>query len=278
MRTWLVTGASRGFGRTISDEALRRGDRVVAAARTLDHLDDLVAANPERVLPVAMDVTDDAAVRTAVDKAAGWTGTIDVLVNNAGYGIHGAVEEVDADETAKIFDVNVFGLLRVTRAILPIMRKQRSGHIVNISSLAGLVGGAGSGIYASTKFAVEGLSEAMMHEVRPLGIRVTLIEPGPFRTDFNGSSIQIARAKIADYDATAGERGIALRAASGKQPGDPKRVAEIICDVVESSEPPLHLPLGNPAVERVGKKLAALNKELNKWEPVSRSADFGAAG
>jgi NAD(P)-dependent dehydrogenase (short-subunit alcohol dehydrogenase family) len=273
MRTWLVTGASSGFGRTISEEALRRGERVVATARKPQDVEDFRSRYPETALPLRLDVTDQASIEQAVEQAQAWGGTIDVLINNAGYGVHGAIEEVSDEETRQIYDVNVFGLLRVTRAVLPVMRRQDSGQVVNLSSMGGLMAGEGSGIYASTKFAVEGISEALHAEVAPLGIRVIVIEPGPFRTDFNSRSIQIAQTTLADYADTAGQRSAALRASSGKQPGDPDKAARIVCDLVAMDEPPFRLLLGNPAVDRVRPKLSAVLEEIAKWEELSRSAD-----
>ena len=273
MQTWLVTGASSGFGRTISEEALRRGERVAVTARNPEDVADFRERYPETALPVRLDVTDGASIAQAVERTSAWAGTLDVVVNNAGYGVHGAIEEVSDEETRQIFDVNVFGLLRVTRAVLPLMRQQGRGHVVNLSSMGGLVAGAGSGVYAATKFAVEGISEALRAEVAPLGIRVTVSEPGPFRTDFNGRSIQVARASLPAYADTAGRRSAALRSSSGKQPGNPDKAARILCDIVASAEPPFHLLLGNAAVDRVRPKLTALMEEIARWEEVSRSAD-----
>jgi NAD(P)-dependent dehydrogenase (short-subunit alcohol dehydrogenase family) len=273
MRTWLITGASSGFGRAIANEALRRGERVVATARRPPDIDDFRLRHPETALPLRLDVTDPANVAEAVAQAAAWAGTLDVLVNNAGYGVHGAIEEVADDEARAVLDVNLFGLLRVTRAVLPVMRRQGSGHIVNIGSMGGLVAGAGSGVYAATKFALEGLSEALRDEVAPLGIAVTVVEPGPFRTDFNGRSIQVAATSLPAYAETAGRRSAALRANSGKQPGDPDKAARIICDLVAAPEPPFHLLLGNAAVDRVRPKLEALLAEIARSEALSRSAD-----
>jgi NAD(P)-dependent dehydrogenase (short-subunit alcohol dehydrogenase family) len=274
MATWLVTGASRGFGRSICEQALGRGHRVVATARSTTSLDPLADAFPNRLLSLPLDVTDSASIAAAVEQTLAWSPSIGVLVNNAGSGIHGAIEEVSEEETAALFDANVFGLLRVTRAVLPVMRRQHSGHIINLSSAAGFVAGAGSGIYASTKFAVEGLSEALAAEVGPLGIKVTLIEPGSFRTDFNGSSIRIAAREIQDYAETAGKRARALRESSGRQPGDPGKVAEAICNIAGTEKPPLHLVLGNTGIDRVRAKLAVVDAELTQWESVSRSTDY----
>lgn len=273
MKTWLITGASSGLGRAIAEEALRGGERVVATARRPADVEDLRGRYPETALAMALDVTDQGSVNGAVEQAIAWAGAIDVLVNNAGYGVHGAIEEVSDEEVRHLYDVNVFGLLTITRAVLPIMRRQRSGHVINISSVGGLVAGEGSGTYCSTKFAVEGISEALRAEVAPLGIRVTAIEPGPFRTDFNGRSIKIAATSIPDYAETAGRRSAALRAASGRQPGDPDKAARIICEIAASPEPPLHLLLGNPAVDRARPKLQGLLAEIDRWETISRSAD-----
>jgi NAD(P)-dependent dehydrogenase (short-subunit alcohol dehydrogenase family) len=274
MRTWLITGASRGLGRAIAEEVLARGENVIAAIRSVADLDDLAAKFPETLLTVAMDATDGASMSNAVDSALKKWPVIDILINNAGTGMHGAIEEVSHEETQRTFEINVFGLLRMTRTVLPIMRRQGSGHIINISSVAGLVAAPGTGIYAATKFAVEGASESLAHELTPLGIQVTLIEPGPFRTDFYGSSFKKAKTTIADYALTAGKRSSTLREGSGQQPGDPRKAAKAICDIGGSPDAPLRLLLGNVAVDLVKDRYAARKAEQDKWVDVSRATDF----
>src|ERR1700722_3247153 len=202
-RTWFITGASTGFGRMLAEEVLKSGGKVIATARNLDQVNDLEAKYPQTAKALALDVTDTGQVDSAVTQAFAQFGQVDVLVNNAGYGVAGAIEEVSEAEFMPMFETNVFGLLRVTRTFLPHLRKQRSGHIINLSSIGGLIGGPGVGMYNASKFAVEGLSEALAAELAPLGIHVTVIEPGPFRTDFLGRSGVVAKTKIADYDKTA---------------------------------------------------------------------------
>lgn len=274
MKTWLITGASRGFGRAIAKEVLVRGENVVAAVRTVSDLADLAGEFPETLLTVSMDATDGDSMDSVVADALKKWPVIDVLINNAGTGMHGAIEEVSHEETQQTFEINVFGLLRMTRTVLPVMRRQGFGHIVNISSVAGLVAAPGTGIYAATKFAVEGATESMAHELARLGIQVTLIEPGPFRTDFYGSSFRKANTTIEDYALTAGKRSSTLRQGSGQQPGDPRKAAKAICDIGGSPNAPLRLLLGNVAVDLVKEKFAARQAEQKKWEEVSRATDF----
>ena len=273
-KVWFITGASTGFGRLLAEEVLKRGDQVVATARKLDKVKDLEAKYPGDALAVALDVTDAAQVDTAVNQALAKFGRVDVLVNNAGYGVAGAIEEVSEGELMPMYETNVFGLLRVTRALLPQLRRQRSGHILNLSSIGGLTAGPGWGLYQSTKFAVEGLSEALAQEVAPLGIRVTIIEPGPFRTDFLGRSGVEAKTKIPDYESTAGNARRYMSEQDGKQPGDPLKVVEAMIQVVESEDPPLRLLLGAGALKRVRQKLEMWQREMAAWERVTVGADF----
>ncbi len=273
---WFITGTSQGFGRELVRAALERGDSVVATSR---HPDKVAAAFPQasdRLLAVSMDLRDQAQISAAVDSTIARFGRIDVLVNNAGYGLLGAVEEATDTEVAQVFETNVFGLLRVTRSVLPHMRKQKSGHIVNLSSIGGLIGIPGFGIYNATKFAVEGLSEALFHEVSPLGLRVTLVEPGPFRTDFLGGSLAVAGQVFADYESTSGQTRKAATTRNGAQPGDPVRAADAIVTVVTSENPPLHLPLGADAYQRAGKKLDAMRGDMEKWRELILATDFPA--
>jgi NADP-dependent 3-hydroxy acid dehydrogenase YdfG len=273
-RTWFITGASTGFGRTLAEEVLKAGGKVVATARNRDRVADLETKYPQRAKALALDVTDAGQVDSGVTQAFAQFGQVDVLVNNAGYGVAGAIEEVSEAEYMPMFETNIFGLLRVTRAFLPHLRKQRSGHILNLSSIGGLVASPGMGYYNATKFAVEGLSEALAAEVAPLGIRVTIVEPGPFRTDFLGRSGVVAKARIADYDATAGNMRKYFAENDGKQKGDPLRAVHAMMQVVESPNPPLRLLLGRSALERLRGKLATWEREIAEWEKVTLGADF----
>jgi NAD(P)-dependent dehydrogenase (short-subunit alcohol dehydrogenase family) len=276
MRTWFITGASRGFGALIASCALSNGDRVVATARNARSVAERLGERPE-LLAVALDVTDEAQARSAVKAAVERFGSIDVLVNNAGYGLLGAVEEATAAEVEAIYRTNVFGLLAVTRAVLPQMRRQRSGRILNFSSIGGYAGSPGFGIYCSTKFAVEGLTEALAAETRPLGIHVTAIEPGYFRTDFlDGSSLAVSPNRIADYDATAGAvRGHAAEV-NHEQPGDPAKLAAVLVKFVEAPDPPVRLPLGSDTVARIEAEDAATAALLARWRTISVSTDFAS--
>jgi NAD(P)-dependent dehydrogenase (short-subunit alcohol dehydrogenase family) len=273
-RTWFITGASTGFGRVLAEEVLKAGGKVVATARNHDKVADLEAKYPQRAKALALDVTDAGQVESAVTQAFARFGQVDVLVNNAGYGVAGAIEEVSEAEYMPMFETNVFGLLRVTRAFLPHLRKQRSGHILNVSSVGGLVASPGMGYYNASKFAVEGLSEALAAEVAPLGIRVTIIEPGPFRTDFLGRSGVVATIRIADYDATAGNMRKYFVENDGKQKGDPLRAVHAMMQVVESPDAPLRLLLGANALQRVRGKLGNWEREIAEWEKVTVGADF----
>lgn len=273
-RTWFITGASTGFGRLLAEEVLKSGGKVVATARKPEQVADLEKQYPDRARALKLDVTDAAQIDAAVAEGTAHFGKIDVLVNNAGYGVAGAIEEVSEAEFMPMFETNVFGLIRVTRAFLPQLRKQRSGHILNLSSIGGLVATPGIGYYHATKFAVEGLTEALAAELAPLGIRVTLIEPGPFRTDFLGRSGVVAAERIADYDNTAGNMRKYFAEQDGKQPGDPVRAVHAMIAVVESPNPPLRLLLGASALQRVRAKLDAWQKEIAAWETTTIGADF----
>jgi NAD(P)-dependent dehydrogenase (short-subunit alcohol dehydrogenase family) len=273
-RVWFITGASTGFGRLLAEEVLKSGGKVVATARKLDKVADFEERYPKTAKALALDVTDAGQVDSAVTQAFAEFGQVDVLVNNAGYGVAGAIEEVSEDEFMPMFETNVFGLLKVTRAFLPHLRKQRSGHILNLSSIGGLIGGQGIGMYNATKFAVEGLSEALAAELAPLGIRVTVIEPGPFRTDFLGRSGVIAKNRIADYDKTAANMRRYFEENDGKQAGDPVKAVQAMIQVVESPDPPLHLLLGRSAMQRFRGKLDSWQREIAAWEQVTVGADF----
>jgi len=273
-RVWFITGASTGFGRLLAEQVLAAGERAVATARKPEQIAELSTKNPDNCLTVALDVTEDSAIEAAVDAAIQKFGRIDVLVNNAGYGLAGAIEEATEDEYMPVFETNVFGLIRVTRAVLPHLRKQRSGHIVNLSSIGGLIGSPGWGYYNASKFAVEGFSEALAAEVAPLGIHVTIVEPGPFRTDFLGRSGVEAKLRIADYDATAGKTRQYFHDQAGKQAGDPAKAAAAIIKAVDAIDPPKHLVLGKLAFDRLNTRLEHWKQELDAWRDLSLGADF----
>lgn len=275
-RTWFITGASTGFGRLLAEELLKRGERVAATARDRAKVADLEEKFPGQARAFALDVTRPAQIETVAREAIEAFGHIDVLVNNAGYGVNGAIEEVSEDEFEPMFQTNLYGLIRTTRAFLPHFRQRRSGHIFNLSSIGGLIAMPGWGFYNTTKFAVEGFSEALAAEMKPLGVHVTLIEPGAFRTDFLGRSGKLAQRELPDYDKTAGRARVYLRTQAGKQPGDPQKAVEAIIAVADAPEPPLRLLLGKAALSRLRDKLAAWQKEIAAWESVTTGADFPA--
>lgn len=276
MKTWFITGASRGFGARIAALALEKGDNVVATARNLKAVTESLGDHPN-LLAVALDVTDEEQGRAAAAAAVKRFGGIDVLLNNAGFGLLGAVEEATAEEVERVYRTNVFGLLAVTRAVLPYMRAKRSGRILNISSIGGYRGSAGFGVYSSTKFAVEGLSEALHHELEPLGVKVTVVEPGYFRTDFlDSSSLSVSHSRIDDYSQTAGAvRARAIDLNHG-QPGDPDKLAKVLVDFTDAPNPPVRLPLGSDTVAAIEAKHAADAAILKEWRAVSVSTDFNA--
>jgi len=269
---WLITGCSTGFGRELAKQVIALGYRTVATARDPEALAEL--AGTGEVLPFKLDVTDQEQVDSAVAAAETRFGRIDVLVNNAGIGYFGSVEESEETEVRRMFEINFFGLSRMVHAVLPGMRKRRNGFIVNLSSVAGLRSFPSLGYYNASKFAVEGLSEALWQEVEPLGIKVMLVEPSGFRTDWAGRSANESKRQIADYAATAGAWRREIRADSGKQPGDPVRAAQAIIEAVGSAKPPHHLLLGNDSYEGATAKLKELATEFAAWEAVSREADF----
>jgi len=273
-RVWFITGTSTGFGRLLAEEVLKSGGKVIATARDRHKIADLVDQYPSTAKAFALDVTNPGQIQSVAAEAITHFGRIDVLVNNAGYGIAGAIEEATEAEYMPVFNTNVFGLINVTRAFLPQFRKQRSGNILNLSSIAGLSGGAGWGFYNTTKFAVEGFSEALAAELAPLGIHVTVIEPGPFRTDFLGRSGVEAALRIPDYDVSAGKAREYMNTQSGKQAGDPLRAVQAMIAVVESPNPPLHLILGAIALKRFRSKLDQWNQDIAAWEPTTLGADF----
>lgn len=273
-RTWLITGCSSGLGQCLAQAVAERGDQLVATARDPESLRELAQRFPETMRACALDVTRPETAQAAVALATQAFGGLDVLVNNAGYGLYGAIEEATPDEYRPMFEANVFGLIEVTRAALPTLRERRGGRIVNLSSGAGIAGAAGSGYYNATKFAVEGLSEALAQEMAPFGVRVVIVEPGPFRTAFLGRSITVAKRRIGDYDETAGQRRAYRDSNDGKQAGDPAKAVAVILKAVDSEDPPLHLPLGPVAYGTADRKLAAFRKDIDAWRQVAIATDF----
>lgn len=272
-QVWFITGASRGFGRALVEDLLQRGDKVVATMRKTENIS--FHTSSENLLILPLDVTDEMQSKEAAKKAVDYFGRIDVLVNNAGFGVMGAIEEITDIEARKTYDTNVFGLLNVTRAVLPYLRKERSGHIMNISSVGGLVGLSAWGIYGSTKFAVEGISEALSHEVAHLGIKVTSVAPGFFRTDFlDDSSLDTAPTQIADYNESVGQVRVAMKETNHNQPGDPIKAAKVMIDVAKTEHPPLHLMLGSDTLEYTKTKIEALVADMEDWKTYSESTDL----
>lgn len=271
---WFITGCSTGFGRDLVTLLLGQGYSVVATARDVTKITDLVEGHQEHALALALDVTDQDAIGHAVKQAEEKFGRIDVLVNNAGYGYFAAIEEGEDPAVRTMFDTNVFGLIDMTKAVLPGMRARRSGMVVNLSSIAGLRAFPGSGYYSATKHAVEAVSEALAQEGAPLGIKVLLVEPGPFRTDFAGRSLIRSKVVIEDYDSTVHARLRMMQGYSGTQKGDPVRAAQAIIDVVASANPPLRLVLGEMALDGARQKLDMLRTDFDTWEETTRGADF----
>ncbi|MFT3934777.1 MAG: oxidoreductase [Chitinophagaceae bacterium] len=272
-KVWFITGCSTGFGRELSQQVLKLGYRAVVTARNTADIKDIVAAYPDTSLALPLDVTNPAQIKEAVKTAMDKFEQINVLVNNAGIGYFGAIEESEEAEVRRMFEINFFGLANTTKEILPIMRKQRSGHIINISSVGGLVAFPAVGFYNATKFAVTGYSEALAKETQPLGIKVTVVAPSGFRTDWAGRSANNSKIVIEDYAATAGANKDNIRGYSGNQPGDPVKAAEAIIKVSEAANPPLRLLLGVGALKGARNKLAELAKDYDAWEDVTVGAD-----
>ncbi len=273
-KVWLITGCSTGFGRELAKQLLEKGERVVVTARDASKVRDLVEINEKNALAVALDVTDVLQVKAAVEKAEARFGRIDVLVNNAGFGYFGSIEESEEREVRAMFEANFWGLSAMTRAVLPLMRKRRSGTIVNISSIGGFVGNPGVGYYNATKFAVNGFSEALKKEVEPLGIKVLLVQPSGFRTDWAGRSANDAPATILDYRETADKNKETIRGYSGKQDGDPIRAARAIIDAVERKDSPFNLLLGKAALRGARLKLENLEKDFDANAEITEAVDF----
>jgi len=273
-KVWLITGCSTGFGRELATLVLKLGYKAGVAARKTDDVTDIVQSYPDQALALKLDVTKPDEIQAAVEQVKQKFGRVDVLVNNAGIGYFGAIEESEEAEVRRMFEINFFGLANVTKAVLPIMRAQRSGHVINIASIGGLVAFPAVGFYNATKFAVDGYSEALAKETAHLGIKVTVIAPSGFRTDWAGRSANNSPVVIEDYAQTAGANKNNIRGYSGKQPGDPKRAAEAIVKVVESANPPMRLLLGVAALRGARNKLEQLKKDFDAWEETTVGADF----
>ncbi len=271
---WFITGCSTGFGRELAELVVARGWKAVVTARDKSRVADLVKGHEADVLAVSLDVTDASQIEAATKAATDKFGRIDVLVNNAGYGYQAAIEEGEDNEIRAQFDANVFGLFAMTRAVLPVMRAQRSGHIINITSVAGFIGFAGSAYYSASKHAVEGWSDALAKEVEPLGMHVTCVEPGPFRTDWAGRSLKQTPNKIKDYAETAGARLKGTSDGSGKQAGDPRRAGELMIEITQAKNPPHQLVLGAWGVGAVDKRLTSMRQEFDAWRDRGAATDY----
>jgi short-subunit dehydrogenase len=271
--TFLITGASQGLGLIIVKQLLSAGKKVIATTRNADNFPAEIKAHANLEV-ISLDLTDETSVATMIGEIGLKGAGIDVLINNAGFGFAGAIEEAQDDEVAKVIELNLLATIRMTRLVLPLMRERRKGHIINISSNAGLVSSAGFGIYNASKYAVEGFSEALLLEVDSLGIQVTLVEPGAFRTNFLDSSLAVSRIAIDDYEPTAGLFKNRLNANNGSQPGDPVKAAQAIISLSEMENPPLRLLLGQDAYNRVTAKLKAVSLEIENMKQVTLSTDF----
>jgi NAD(P)-dependent dehydrogenase (short-subunit alcohol dehydrogenase family) len=274
---WLITGVSSGFGRALARAALDRGDRVCGTVRGDAARAAFEALAPGRAIGLLLDVTDAAAIAPAIAAAERATGGIDRLVNNAGYGIAGAIEETGLDQVRGLFEVNVFGAIAMIQAILPAMRARRAGHIINITSVSGLAPWSGTGIYGASKYALECVGQTLAQEVAPLGIHVMNVAPGGFRTDFAGRSLATAERRIADYDGGAHQAELTLTGNSGNEKGDPTRAAAAILRASDDPRPPLHLLLGADALHYVEDKMVGLAKDIAQWRDVSLSTGMAPA-
>lgn len=272
-KVWLITGCSTGFGRALALETLAQGCKVGVCARNTQDVQDIIDKYPQTAIALKLDVTVNDEILSATEAVQKKFGTVDVLVNNAGIGYFGAIEESEEEEVRRMFDINVFGLANMTKAVLPLMRKQRSGTIVNIASIGGLVGFPGVGFYNATKFAVDGLSESLSKELAPLGIKVLIVAPSGFRTDWAGRSAKNSKIEIEDYTTTAGANKTTIRGYSGNQPGDPVKAAKAIVEAVNSSTPPLRLLLGAGALKGARNKLTELQRDFDAWESTTLGAD-----
>ena len=273
-QAWLITGCSTGIGREIARTALEAGHRVAVTARNADAVADLAATAPDRTIALALDVTDRDQIRAAVEAAEQRFGAIDVLVNSAGYGYMAALEEGEDEEVRRLFDTNYFGVVDMIKATLPGMRARRSGHIINISSMTGLVANPPNVYYSSTKFALEALTEALSKEVASLGIKVSAVEPGGFRTDWATRSMREASTPIEDYAETVGARKDLIKAFAEHLPGDPRRIADAVLMIAGLDDPPLHLLLGHDVLNAFREKLAELSASVDRWEDVTKDVNF----
>ena len=271
---WFITGSSTGFGRSLVTAALEAGEQVAATARKPEQLDDLLALYPAALRTFALDVTDAAQVREVVSEAADVFGRLDVIVNNAGYGLIGALEESGDAQVARNVETNLIGPIHVMQAALPFLRAQKSGHVINMSAVAAFSNHPGFSVYGGAKAGLDAVSDALRDETRPLGIKVTVVVPGPFRTDFIGRSLEKASAHVEDYDKTSGKFGAYLQKIDGAQPGDPDAAARAIVQMVQEGKAPSRLFLGKYAVETARKKMAAIERDLAEWEMVSLGTDF----
>ena len=272
-KNWFITGVSTGFGRELSKAALARGDKVVGTLRKQEQFAEFEALAPGRAIAVQADVTNPAQVTASVARAIEVLGHVDVLVNNAGYGLFGSIEQLTEEQIDQQFAVNTFGAIRVTRALLPHLRERRAGKILQISSVAGQTGAAGLGIYNASKWALEGFSEALSYEVRKLGIHVVLIEPGAFRTDWAGRSMDRVE-PLPDYAGTVGRVAAYLDQGNGKQPGDPKKAAAFMLEIADMDTPPLRIPFGADSYDSIKQKLTRQLSELTAWEQKAKSLSF----
>lgn len=266
-RVWFITGSSTGFGRELAEQALAKGYKVAATARKTETIEDLVEKYPETARAIRLDVTNAEDIKTSVAKAVEEFGKIDVLVNNAGYGLGGGIEEPSEEQIRRQFETNVFGVIAVMREVLPIMREQKSGHILNLSSIGGFRSGPSIGYYTATKFALEALSESLAKELEHLGIKVTIVEPGGFRTDFAGRSFDLPENRITDYITS--ERIDKMSEYDGNQPGDPVKAVAAMIQIVEAENPPLRLPLGADAVNGMEEKMESVKQNIEEWREVA---------
>ena len=273
-RIWLITGVSGGLGRALAKEAAMQGEIVYGTLRKPEQIAAFNELVPGKTFGIQLDVNNHEQIKSVIEQIITQSGRIDILVNNAGYGLFGAIEELSMEEARMQMETNFFAVLAMTQAVLPILRKQRSGHILQISSMSGLRANSGTGLYNASKFALEGMSEALALELQPLNIRLTLVEPGPFRTDWAGSSSVSAKNKIEDYELSSGARLRLLQSTSGKQPGDPAKAAKAILMAVNSEHPPLRLLLGKVALDAVRDKFRTVEEEFSKWEDISLGTSF----
>jgi NADP-dependent 3-hydroxy acid dehydrogenase YdfG len=273
-KIWFITGISSGLGKALADTLIENGDFVIGTFRKAVQVEEFNAQYTEKAFAYQLDVTDSQAIKAVIENISATYDKIDVLVNNAGYGFAGAVEEASEAEVRAVFEANFYGSLHVTQAVLPIMRKQKSGHIIQISSHGGIKAFAGFGIYNASKFALEGFSEALAQEVSPLGINLTIVEPGPFRTGFANAGFVQSQNKIDDYQSTSGAFKERMKAVDGKQEGDPVKAAQAIIQITNMENPPLRLPLGKVPLTTIQMKIDSVQKDLNDWRGVAESVVF----